>query len=245
MIYLFKTHYSFRKSIIQVENFKEGLDTNLVNLCLDNNISQCVIVDDSIGSIQPAFNTLSEKGISLIFGLRLSFVNNVEDMSDASNNSSHKNIIFCSNKSSYESLINISSKASTDFYHKFPRVDYNYIHSVWNDDLTLAIPFYDSFIFNNMFTRNSCIPDYRDIQPTLFIENHELAYDFYLQKAIENYSKETGLEVIETNSVYYPYKRDFQAWKLHKIMGKSGFSKNSGLIKPNLNHCSSNTFCIR
>lgn len=244
MIYLFKTHFSFRKSIIQVKPYKEGLTNNLVNLCIENNIKQCFVVDDNIGSIQPAFHTLNEKGINLVFGLRLNFVNDASDMSDNSNNSSHKNIIFCSDRKSYETLIQISSEANTTFMKKEPRIDYNFLHSVWCDELALAVPFYDSFLFQNMFTRNSAIPNYRDIKPTLFIENHNLPYDYYLQKSVNNFALENNLEVIETNSVYYPYRTDFQAWKVNKIIGKSDFSGRTSIVKPNLNHCGSNTFCI-
>lgn len=245
MIYLFKTHYSFGKSIIQVNNYSEKENRpNLVNICVDNGIKQCFVVDDNIASLQPAFNTLSEKGISLVYGLRMSFVSNAEDFTEKGNNSSHKNIIFCRNREGTESLIKLSTKASVDFFYKEPRLDYNFLHSVWDDNLELAVPFYDSFLYNNIFTQNSCIPEFRSIKPTMFVEDHGLAFDKYIRKSVERYTTECCLEIVNTKSVYYPKKENFQSWKASKLMLRSGYSGNTSMITPNLDHCNSNTFCL-
>lgn len=246
MIYLFKTHYSLQgRSIIQVNDLskepKEG-PPNLVDLCVKYKVNPCVVVEDSMAGFWQIYKSLSQANIQMIFGLRLSFVDNA---ADKESHNPHKNIIFVKNPQGYKTLIKISSIANTDFFHQGEgRVDYNFIHSLWSDDLVMGIPFYDSFLYKNLFTLNTCVPDYRDIKPTVFWESHEKPHDKILLKSCTNYAKENGLELQEARSIYYENRQDFLAWKARKVMANSNHGKENTLMNANLNHCSSDTFCL-
>lgn len=248
MLYLFKTCYSQGKSIIQVNDKskpdKPSLVPNLVDICIKNNIKQCFVVDDTLGGFHQIYNTLSSADISLVFGLRMSFVTNPEDKSKDIDNSSHKNIIFAANYSEYEKLIRISTDANVRFFHKEPRIGYDYLHSMWDDDLSIAIPFYDSFLYKNLFTTNVCVPDFRQIKPVVFYEDHNKPHDYILKEACVEFAEKNNLELLETRSVYYESRSDYIAWKARKIMANRSCIKNSTLANPNLSHCSSDTFCI-
>ena len=244
MTYLFKTYYSIGKSIIQVNPKGKSSNSstpNLVDICLKNDITTAVVVDDSMAGIWPIYNTLSEQGINLIFGLRLSFVDDAENKSDNSNKSEHKNIIFIKDFEDYKRLIKISSDAHTKFFHKLPRVDYNYINDSLSDSMEIAVPFYDSFIFNNLFTFNSCIPNFGR-KPVFFIENHNLIYDDILKQSVVSYASNNQCDTELVRSVYYENPGDFLAWKVRKILAKKGQRKT--IESSNFNNCTSNTFCI-
>lgn len=244
MTYLFKTYYSIGKSIIQVNprgKSSSGRTPNLADICVQNNIKTAVVVDDSMAGIWPIHNTLADTGVGLIFGLRISFVDDAENKSDSSNKSEHKNIVFIKTMEDYKRLIKISSDANTRFFHKIPRVDYRYINDSLSDTMEIAVPFYDSFIFNNLFTLNSCIPNFGKM-PVFFLENHDLIYDDILRKSVLSYASNNNCDTEEVCSVYYEKPDDFLAWKVRKLLANKGQRKT--LESSNFNNCTSNTFCL-
>lgn len=260
MIYLFKTHYSIGKGVIQAndpakEN-KSGGVPNLVDIATRNfekifvddpQDPKCFVVDDSMAGIWPIYKTLKSKNISLVFGLRMNFVSDANDKSESGNLSAHKNIIFVKNEVGYKKLIKISTKAHVDYFHEIPRIDYDYYHSM--DDgspdsgLVLSVPFYDSFLYNNKITQGQCVPDFRGLKPTLFVENNDLPVDFPLQRAVEKYSKENGLETAQVQTVYYENSSDALKYMVRRCMNREK-GKQRTVEKPELPGFGSDRFCI-
>ncbi len=246
MLNLFKTHYSIGRSIIQVEktnNWKgaEYSPPNLVDLCSKNDIKICYVVDDTLAGIIPSYESLSKEGIQLVFGLRIGFVS---DDKEESNNSLHKNIIFIKNKEGYQKLIKLSTLAHVDNFYEVPRLDYDQLHNAWSDDLVLAVPFYDSFLFNNLMTGRTCVPDFRQIKPTIFLENKELPFDGMIREAATKYAADNGLETKEVNSVYYETPEDIDAYTARRLMDNRKFGKGT-IEAPNLSHFASDQFCLK
>jgi DNA polymerase III alpha subunit len=240
---LFKTTNSIGKSIIQYGADKEP-DLNgapyLEYLCKKNNITDCFIVEDSISSIIGIYQALSKFNINMNFGLQLNFVNDVS----LDNSSLHKNIIFATGDS-YKSLIKLSTLAHVKHSHKnVPRIDYNILHDNMHEDFILAIPFYDSFLANNLLTFQNCVVDYRGIRPIVFLEENGLPFDYLIRDAAINFAKDTNLDIWETKTVLYENKSDFLAWQTRKLMERKSFGTGNTLSKPNLDHCGSNEFCI-
>lgn len=241
MIYLFRTHYSIGKGIIQANDPGESTVPCLANICLKNEIKQCFVVDQSMAGIWPIYNSLKKAGVSLVFGLMLEFVNSGDDKE--SNASAHRNIIFAKDEAGYKQLIKISTKAHVDFFHEFPRLDYNYLHSIWSDSLVLAVPFYDGFVARNKLTENQCVPDYRQIKPTFFIEDNGLPFDAALKRATEQYAVGNSCETIAAQTVYYEKPEDSLVYYVRRCMNRSG-GRQRTLEKPELPHFGSNQFCI-
>lgn len=243
MIPLFKTTNSVGKSIIQYGADKEPTNDGppyLEYLCKKYDIKECYIVEDSISSIIGIHQALSKFNIQMNFGLQLNFVNDIS----LDNSSLHKNIIFATGDS-YESLIKLSTLANVKYNcSNIPRIDYNILHDNLHEDFVVAIPFYDSFIANNLLTFQNCVVDYRSIKPLVFLEDNGLPFDSLIRESAENFAKEFNLKTFETKTVLYENKRDFLAWQTRKLMERKSFGTGNTLSKPNLDHCGSNEFCL-
>lgn len=239
MIPLFKSHYSIGKSILTLSDkeSEEGPDS-IIDICKKNKLDKCVLVEDGMAGFWTAYKNLSKIKTQLIFGLRLSFVNNLNLSPEDKTNSAHKNIIFAKNNEGYKKLIQISSVASTKFYNKEPQIDYNTIKEYWDDkNLSLVVPFYDSYLFNNSLTEKVSIPDFFT-EPTFFQEENNHPWDVILSDNLKNFKTE------KVKTIYYNKREDFEAWQTFKcITNRSGFRARS-LYAPNLEMCSSDEFCF-
>ena len=110
------------------------------------------------------------------------------------------------------------------------------LKSFWNDkDLKLAIPFYDSYVFNNTLYSNLCVPELDFTEPVYFLEDNDLPFDELVTKKVNNLSKNTQ----KTQSIYYKNKKDFKAYLTYKCI-----NNRSSLDKPELDHMTSNEFCV-
>jgi DNA polymerase III alpha subunit len=241
MIFLFKTHHSIKKGIIQT-NDKGSSDgaLNLSDLVCKYEIDPCYVVDDTLAGIWPIYKTLS---VPLIFGLRINFVNDAQDKSPESNQSAHKNIIFAKNEEGYKKLIKLSTKANIDYLLSEPRIDYNYYHSIKDDSLVLAIPFYDSFLDKNLMQGGQCVPDFRSEKPYVFLENNNLPFDSALRNKAQQFAESNGFETVETQTVYYENPSHALAYQAFRCTDRSG-GKHRTMEKPELDHFGSSFFCI-
>lgn len=237
MIYLFKTHYSSGRGIIQVNDADDTSGVlNLVDICLRNNIQKCFVVDDNLSGIWPIYKTLAARNIDLVFGLNLWFVNDLAD----NNLSLHKNIIFARNETDYKQLIKLATTANLS--EDFAKIDYNTFHNEFGN-LTVAVPFYKSFIYQNSLTENQCVPDFRGIKPTMFIEDNKLPFDLPLKVAVESYANSNGNEILETKTVLYEKSSQCFAYQARRCMNRTK-GKQRTLQKPELSHFGSDQFCI-
>lgn len=238
---LFKSHYSIGKSILTLdaEHDDKGPDSALC-LAKEAGLKNIILVEDSIGGFMEAYKNAQELELKLIFGWRVSCVN---DAKQEDNDSAHKVIIFARNTEGYHELVKVCTKASTDLKFKFPRVDFEYLHSVWSDNLVLMYPFYDSFVYNNLFTTKQCIPDF-SLNPVMSLEDNGLLFDQALRDQVKQISKSENLETEECQSVFYAKYDDFDAWVAFKCLSGRSFRGQASLSYPLLDFCSSNTFCL-
>lgn len=240
MIPIFKSCYSIGKSILTIDSSDEsdGPDS-IIDICKENNINQLVLVEDCMTGFIKSHNVCAENNIQLIFGLRLTCCNNIDDESNVSN---HKIIIFAKNDDGCRLLNKIATFSSLSGKN---RIDFNYLNSIWSDDLDLVIPFYDSFIFNNNMYLNNCIPDFNKIKPSFLIERNNLPFDSLVEKLILKFSNHgEKYETTLCKSIYYKNKKDYQALQTYKILCNRSFGKVSSLSNPNLNHFGSDEFCF-
>ena len=110
MIPVFKSTYSIGKSILTLDDGdKEGGPDSIFTICEELTLKSLVLVEDSMTGFVTAHNRCKEKGIDLVFGLRLTCCNNtLED-----DNSDHKIIIFANNDEGCRLLYRIYSYAHT------------------------------------------------------------------------------------------------------------------------------------
>jgi hypothetical protein len=239
MIPIFKSNYSIGKSILTLEMPEENPDSSvsdsILQIAKDNKLEKLVLVEDSMIGFMEAHKACAKLNIQLIFGLRINCCNDVED--EAKEKSKHKIIIFAKNDDGCKLLNKIYSNA---YCNNSGFVDCKYLDSIWSDEkLRLGIPFYDSYIFNNLFSFSSCVPNFSFTKPVYFIERNNLPFDDTLERSVQNITKETFL----SKTILYKQKSDVFAFQTYKCITNRSFGKEQSLSSPNLNHFGSDEFC--
>ena len=240
MIPVFKSCYSIGKSILTIDKQStDGGPDSIVDICKENAYEKLVLVEDTMTGFMKANEACKENNLQLIFGLRLTCCNNV---SADTNSSDHKIICFAKNDNGCKLLNKFFSFANAE---NDGAVDFDYLNKSWTDDLSLVIPFYDSFIYNNNTKISNCIPDFNKIKPSFFIERNNLPFDAMIQSLVWKYTdKAKRYPVYLSKSIYYKNKEDYKALQTYKILCNRSFGRVASLSSPNLNHFGSNEFCL-
>jgi DNA polymerase III alpha subunit len=234
MIPLFKSNYSIGKSILTLDEpskIKDGSADSIISIAIENGLDKIFLVEDSmIGFI--------EANIQLVFGLRMNCCN--DRISEDKKSSQNKIVIFARNDEGLKTLTKIYSLANTESQGF---VDSSLLKKHWNDNVLMAIPFYDSFIYNNNFKGSLCVADFEFANPILFVEENDLPFDHILQTKVEKWAKINNSKVEKVKSIYYKDRKDFEAWQTYKCLCNRSFGKQQSLSNPNLEHCGSDSFC--
>ena len=244
MIPLFKSNFSIGKSILTLNSVDANPDIeksdSILQIALDNNLDKVVLVEDSMIGFLEAHKAFKNLKIQLIYGLRINCCNNVAD--ENKEQSKHKIIIFAKNDNGCKLLNKIYSKAFCDHGGY---IDCEILSSLWNEEnLKLAIPFYDSYIYNNRLSFNNCLPNFNFTKPIYFYEDNNLPFDHLLTKQVKDVCWALKMEdPILTKSIFYKNKKDVFAFQTYKILSNRSFGKESSLSNPNLNHFGSDEFC--
>jgi DNA polymerase-3 subunit alpha len=241
MIPLFKSHYSLGRSILTLEDKNEADDypDSIIQIAKENKLKELFLVEDNMSSFLEAYTNTNNNKIKLNYGLRISITESMNDKTDESRMKNSKVILFFKNKKGYESLTKLFSTAAKDGFYYEPRLDYSILKQNWSQDLILAIPFYDSFIFNNTLKNNICVPQFDFTKPVIFIEDNDLPFDLIIKDKMLSFAKENQLEVFNTKSIYYNSRKDFKTYLTFRCI-----NNRSVLNKPEIEHMSSNEFCF-
>jgi DNA polymerase-3 subunit alpha len=241
MIPLFKSHYSLGRSILTLEDKPERDEypDSVIQIAKQNKLKEIFLVEDNMSSFLEAYTNCKNNNIKLNYGLRISVTESMNDKTDESRNKNSKIILFFKNKKGYESLTKLFSTAAKDGFYYEPRLDYSILKQNWSDNLILAIPFYDSFIFNNTLKNSICVPQFDFTKPVIFIENNDLPFDLIIKDKMLSFAKENKLEIFNTKSIYYNSRKDFKTYLTFRCI-----NNRSVLNKPEIEHMSSNEFCF-
>jgi len=237
MIPLFKSCHSIGKSILTLsdpEKDKDDGSDSIFTILIESKKKELYLVEDSMSGFFEAYRRCKELDIQLIFGYRFTCCNSLENKE-----SNHKLIAFAKNDQGCKDLNKFYTYINTKCEGRISNED---LLNIWTDDMFLAVPFYDSFIFNNQLHLGNCIPNFGKIQPTFFVEHNGLPFDNLVEKAVRDYN--AGQFNIElTKSIYYRYRDDCEALQTYKILCNRSFGRQATLSSPNLNHFGSNEFC--
>lgn len=241
MIPLFKSHYSLGRSILTLEDKNEADDypDSIIQIAKQYKLNQICLVEDNMSSFLEAYTNTRNNNIKLNYGLRICITESIDDKSEESRQKNSKIILFFKNKKGHEILTKLFSIAAKSGYYYEPRLDYNILTKNWTEDLVLAIPFYDSFIFNNTLKNSICIPQLGSIKPIIFIEENDLPFEHLVKDKINKYAKENNLEIYKAKSIFYNKRKDFKTYLTFRCI-----NNRSILNKPDLEHMSSNEFCF-
>lgn len=239
MVPLFKSHYSLGRSILTLEDKdkEDNYPDSIIQICKSNKISNLCLVEDNMSSFLEAYTNSLKNNINLNYGLRISVTESIEDKTEDSIAKTSKIIIFIKNKKGYQTLTKLYSIGAKNGFYYEPRIDYDLLSKHWSENLILAIPFYDSFIFNNTLKNNICVPNFAFTKPILFIENNNLPFEDLVSQKLLKFSQENKLNIMKTKSVYYNKKIDFKSYLTFRCI-----NNRSTLNKPELEHMTSDEF---
>ena len=243
IIPLFKSHYSVGRSILTLdaEQSDKREPDSIPLIAKELGLNHFYLIDDSISGFVECYRTCLKLGINFTFGLRLTFVPNLEIKDDESLRKEAKYIIFCRNSAGYSQLIKIWSKAAKDGFYYQPRLDFKSLSEHWNDNLSLGIPYYDSFIHNNALNFGQCSNDFEALntKPVFFIEDNNLPFEPFLTQKVQKYCQSVGYDVLKAQSIFYKERKDFKAYLARRCI-----DNRSTMEKPNLENMTSDSFCV-
>jgi DNA polymerase III alpha subunit len=246
MIPLWKSHNSIGgKSILTLAgSTAEGGPDSIFSIIAEAKLDQLVLVEDTMIGFLEAVKRSEALGVQLIFGLRITLCGDasISKKDSKEDNCEHKVIIFAKNDAGCKRLYGIYSSA---FVKGEGRTDEEVLKKIWNDDdLYMAIPFYDSFIFKNTMGFNNCTPHLQHFSPTFFIERNDLPFDSLIEEKVLSYCKTFKYNSRLSKSIYYNKREDFEAFQAYKCICSRNFGRQSTLTRPNLNHFASREFCF-
>ena len=241
MIPVFKSHFSIGKSILRISQSNKNSE-GILEIAKEEKMDKVFLIEDTLTGFLEAAKTFEENDIQLVFGLRLTAC---DSHKSESKKDCHKVVVFAKNAEGCKLLNKIYSQAFTGEY---PSIELAELKSLWQEEnVRLAIPFYDSFIYNNLMTFASCAPSFDFTKPFFFIEKNNLPFDSLLEKKVNEYCSQKNFQTQLVKSIYYKNKIDFEAYQTYKLIcNRGGWSgKNVSLEKPNLEHCASKEFCVQ
>jgi DNA polymerase III alpha subunit len=245
---LFKSHYSIGRSILTLESQSSangGCDS-IIDICEKSGLKSFFLIDDSMSGFLQAYINANDAGVKMIFGLRLSVCPDMDQKEAESADKTCKYIIVCKNTAGYKRLIKIYSEAATrgSFYNSrlrsyIPRADFKLISSLWDDDdLQLAVPFYDSFLHENYLQDKWCPEPPSDFKLDFFIEDNDLPFEYLILNRINKYVlNNKNCNLVNAQSIYYKDKKDFKAYLTFRAI-----NQRTTLGKPNFEHMGSDKF---
>ena len=241
IIPIFKSHYSLGRSILTLKMPKEAPEDessdSVFDICDEAGIKEMFLVDDNMAGFLEAFTNAEALKIKLIFGLRLTFCPDSSNKSEEGRRNSYKNIIFAKNAKGYKQLIKIYTLAAQEGFYYEPRIDFERLKPLWSNDLLLAVPFYDSFLYKNKYTDSQCVPDYSFTEPVFFSEDNDVLLDKDMQDRVRDFCSDKH-EIIKTKSIYYNHKKDFSAYLTFRCI-----NGRTSVEKPNFDGMCSSEFC--
>ena len=239
---IFKSHYSIGRSILTLENpedTKQNGPDSIVDIASQAGLKKIFLVEDSMAGFLEAYTNCKSVGMDLVFGLRITLCKDMTEKNEESRQLSSKYIIFARNTKGYNKLIKIYSSAAKDGFYYEPRTDFASLKKIWNDkDLMLVAPFYDSFIYKNVFTASFCVPELDFTTPIFFLEDNLLPFDSLLKESVSAFC-EDKYPTMRVKSIFYKNRKDFKSYLTFRCI-----NNRSKLDKQELSHMCSDEFCF-
>ena len=211
LIPLFKSHYSIHRSILTLDKpseIKENSSVSIFSIAKKHDLKELFVLENSMSGFHELVN--NGKDFKIHFGLSFMITNCFGDKTEES-----KISIWAKNTKGCDDLMLIHNKAHTEY---LGRLSWDTLEPMWTDNLHMTIPFYDSFIHNNLTVFNSqCIPRFFT-KPTFFIEDHNLPHDAFTKESVLSYCDKHGYETQDTFSVYFYKKSDFLAYNTFRCI---------------------------
>lgn len=221
---LFKTQYSIGKSILTTDD--------VLDIATYNDIEKTVFVEDSFYGFRDVNAKFKEKNKSFVYGVKLSVV---QDEGDSSYLTPSKLIFFAKNNKGFKNIRDLY----TDCHTNDGILSLSKYKNSFFKDIRIGVPFYDSFIFNNIFNFGLYDLNLDGLDHFYFEEDNKHPFDFQIKKAL----KSVGANIVKSKSIYYRNKEDFHAFQMYKSTCNRRQGRPPTFSNPNLNDFCSEEFC--
>lgn len=192
--------------------------------------------------------TWSTEPIQLIYGLRLTVVPDMTDKTQESARQESRIIVFLKNSQAYSDVIRLWNRAWTDGYFTparesgHGRIDWKTLKELWTPNLSLALPYFSSFLARNTLTFAAIVPELPvpANEVTLFKETKSgLPFAPLLDGAVERFATDSNAQIQPVKTIYYATKADFDTFVTYKaIHNRATFGA------PDEAHLCSDAFCF-
>ncbi len=251
IIPIFTSDASLGKSILTSDEAKDKIDESLSvsiwAIAKVHDLNPVHVIEDSFVSYIAHYKQSLKLKKQLIFGIKFKIVQDRKDNSEDSVLTESDVVVWMKNSEGYYDLIKLFSAIHSDaenyIWDKYARKayyrgDWKLLQEFWTKNLALSIPFYDSFLHNNILKYNhKAVPNFGKIKPTFILERHDLPFDDIIQDAVINYCKENEYESINGHSIYYYQKEDLRAYQVDRCI-----SARTTYQMPNMEYFSQPTF---
>lgn len=224
MVPLFKSQFSIGKSILTSEK--------ILDIAQTNQLEKVILLEDTFYGFRVFNKLFQDEGIPFVFGLRISVVNTEGDYSEKPS----KLALFAKNNEGIGDLKRMFSNASLDDRNSLILSDYDTSDF---KNLKVCVPFYDSYIFNNLFHFGLSHIDIKHLDPVYFIEDNNHPFDFQIKSIIDS----LGVKTQAVKTILHRDKDDFAALQMYKAACNRSGGKSPTFQNPNLNHFCSDEFC--
>lgn len=251
---IFSSHYSIGDSILTVDEYddkdpiiKDTKPVNIFAIAKQYSMERVILCESEMAGFWEVYKTSKSKKIPFVFGVKLAICEDATQYDKESKKTESNVIVFFNNTQGYYDFLKIFNKASTTWYYEGRRVDWRTLNNFMTDNLTVAIPFYSSFLArNNLKFEYRCLPSFVKFRPTFFINRHNLPFDDVLERQVLKYTQANGYDIQEIHQVSYYKDHDSIALQVLQCLKNRGDAKSQGrppsLREPNLNHFGSDQF---
>lgn len=226
IIPLFKTHYSIGGKSILTED-------DVFRLHEESKQEKLVLVEDSLAGFRKVAHKANEDNTQLIFGLRIDVVQ------DSLEENKSKLIFFAKNTDGIKSLMKIYTKA---FCENGGVAILNDLDELIKENIQVAVPFYDSFLYVNYFYFGACSLDIEKYNPWFFEEDNKHPHDQLIKNVLDNYLKKR--DTIRVKSIYYEKREDFKAFQMFKAISNRSGGSTPSFDRPRVEGLGSPEFCF-
>ena len=127
---------------------------SIFSIAEEEGLKEIFLLENSMTGFPQAIKNAEQLGVHLIFGVQLMF------------EGGHKINLFARSSKGCRLLNKVYSET---FSKENPECDEKILESNWSEeDLLLAVPFYDSFLHKNLTTFDACTPNLIPFKPTFF-----------------------------------------------------------------------------
>jgi DNA polymerase III alpha subunit len=223
VIPLFKTHASISRSILKNED--------ILDIQKEYSLERIVAVEDSFYGFRELNAKLLERKAQLIFGIRLPVVQNTND------DLSSKLVFFAKNNDGAKQIKKLYTKASCSDSGNLVLAD---LKEDEFSQTTVAVPFYDSFVYQNIFHFGMCEIDLRRFSHFFFEEYNDHPFDHMISAQLKEVA---GKNILAAKSIYYRNREDITAFQFYKSTCSRSGGKPPSFGNPQLEHFCSAEFC--